>query len=74
VIQIGICAPTSFLFQEKSIENHTFVNRLFGQLRTRGGLNDHPTPLHALQRLRLIILGKSTNLQSNANTEHCSDT
>jgi hypothetical protein len=37
-------------------------------------LNDHPTPLHALQRLRQIILGKSTNLQSNANTEHCSDT
>jgi hypothetical protein len=36
-------------------------------------MNDDPTPIHTLQRLRLIILGKSTNLQSIANTEHCSD-
>jgi hypothetical protein len=55
------------MLNQESLEN------LFGQLRTRGRLNDHPTPLHALQRLRLIILGKSTNLQSNANTERCYD-
>jgi hypothetical protein len=39
-----------------------------------GGLNDHPTPLDALYRLRMIILGKGPGMvQSNLNTEDKSE-
>lgn len=38
--------------------NQDILENLFSQIRTRGGLNDHPTPLHAIHRLRMIILGK----------------
>lgn len=48
--------------------NQDVLENLFSQLRSRGGLNDHPAPLNALYRLRMIILGKNPDiLQSNAN-------
>lgn len=50
--------------------NQDALENTFSQLRTNGGLNDHPTPLNALYRLRMIILGKNAALvQSNLNTE-----
>lgn len=39
--------------------NNEAIENLFAQLRTSGGVNDYPTPLHALQRLRMIFLGKN---------------
>ncbi|KAJ8896323.1 hypothetical protein PR048_001667 [Dryococelus australis] len=33
------------------------IENLFSQIRVRGGVNDHPSPLDALYRLRMIILG-----------------
>lgn len=36
--------------------NQDALENLFSQLRTRGGLNDHPSPLNALYRLRIRIL------------------
>lgn len=48
--------------------NQDVLENIFSQLRTRGGLNDHPSPLNALQRLKMIILGKSSQLQLGTNT------
>lgn len=48
--------------------NQDALENLFSQIRTRGGLNDHPSPLDALHRLRMIILGKTSMLQTSANT------
>ncbi len=31
-----------------------------GQIRTKGGLHDHPTPIEAMNRVRIIILGKNS--------------
>ena len=46
------------------------IENSFSQLRTRGGLNDHPSPLDALYRLRVIILGKNPGLtQRNTNVQ-----
>jgi len=45
--------------------NHDALENLFSQLRSRGGLNDHPSPLNALFRIRLIILGKNPCIVSN---------
>lgn len=45
--------------------NQDALENLFSQLRTRGGLNDHPSPLNALYRLRMIILGKNPGVTSN---------
>lgn len=45
--------------------NQDSLENLFSQLRTRGGLNDHPSPLNALYRLRMIILGKNPGVTSN---------
>lgn len=39
--------------------NQDALDNLFSQIRTRGGLNDHPTPLNALFRIRMTILGKN---------------
>ncbi|KFM69485.1 Transposable element P transposase, partial [Stegodyphus mimosarum] len=41
------------VFQKDALEN------TFSQLRSRGGLDDHPTPLSALYRLRMVIIGKN---------------
>jgi len=49
--------------------NQDSLESLFSQLRSRGGLNDHPTPLDALYRLPMIILGKHPGvIVSNCNT------
>jgi hypothetical protein len=37
--------------------NQDALENLFSQIRTCGGLDDHPTPLNALFRLRIIMLG-----------------
>jgi hypothetical protein len=55
--------------------NQDCLENLFSQIRTRGGLNDHPTPLDAIYRLRMIILGKTQGLlQKNTNTDNEEDT
>lgn len=43
--------------------NQDAVENIFCQIRSRGGLNDHPTP-----RLRAIILGKTDIVQNNTKT------
>lgn len=54
--------------------NQDILENLFSQIRTRGGLNDHPSPLDALYRLRMIILGKNQGvLQANTNTAALDD-
>lgn len=42
--------------------NQDALENLFSQLRSRGGLNDHPSPLNALHMLRMIILGKNPGI------------
>ena len=42
--------------QDVALEN------LFSQIRTQGGLDGHPTPLNALYRLRMIMLGKDLHI------------
>lgn len=49
--------------------NQDALENLFSQLRTRGGLNDHPSPLNALHRLRMILLGKNPGISSYSNTQ-----
>jgi len=46
--------------------NQDALENLFSQLRSRGGLNDHPSPLNALHRLRMIILGKNPGIVSSS--------
>jgi len=46
--------------------NQDALENLFGQVRSRGGLNDHPSPLNALYRLRMIILGKNPGVVSTS--------
>lgn len=47
---------------------------MISQIRTNGGLNDRPTPLSVIYRLRLIILGKHIGIsQQNVNTEEYSE-
>jgi len=49
--------------------NQDALKNLFSQLRTRGGLIDHPSPLNTLYRLRIIILGKNPCIvHNNTNT------
>lgn len=56
----------SFLLTKKL--NQDALENFFGQIRTRGGLDDHPSPLSAIYRIRMIILGKSPGVvQSNSN-------
>ncbi|KAK3924472.1 Transposable element P transposase [Frankliniella fusca] len=48
--------------------NQDVLENFFCQIRTRGGLHDHPTPLEAIWRVRMIILGKNPGIvQANAN-------
>ena len=55
--------------------NQDFIENLFAILRLNGGTHDHPSPLQALNRLRLVILGKpmSAQLKSHQNTESTSE-
>lgn len=49
--------------------NQDLIENLFAVLRQNGGTHDHPAPLKALQRLRLVFLGKNLNqLKSHQNT------
>jgi len=50
--------------------NQDALESLFSQIRGRGGLNDHPTPLDALYRLRMIILGKNPGVIINNSNTH----
>lgn len=43
--------------------NQDFLENLFAMIRLNGGSHDHPSPLQALDRLRLIILGKNLSQQ-----------
>lgn len=53
----------------KSYNNYSFHFIL--QIRTRGGLHDHPSPLSVLYRLRMILLGKNPGVvQSHTNVQH----
>lgn len=45
--------------------NQDALENLFSQIRSKGGLNDHPSPLNAIYRLRMIILGKNPGITSN---------
>jgi hypothetical protein len=38
--------------------NQDSLENFFSQIRTRGGLDDHSTPLNALNRIRIIILDR----------------
>ncbi|KAG5860367.1 hypothetical protein JTB14_026096 [Gonioctena quinquepunctata] len=42
--------------------NQDAVENLFGQLRSRGGLDDHPTSMNLLYRLRMVVLGKTPGM------------
>ena len=48
--------------------NQDLLENFFSQIRTRGGLHDHPTPLQCMYRVRMIILGKNPGIvQANSN-------
>ena len=38
--------------------NQDALENFFSQVRNKGGLHDHPSPLNAIHRIRLIVLGK----------------
>jgi hypothetical protein len=46
--------------------NQDALKNIFGQARSRGGLNDHTSPLNVLYRLRMIILGKNPGVVSTS--------
>lgn len=49
--------------------NQDCLENFFSHLRLKGGFNDHPSPLDAMYRMRMIILGKNAGaVQSNLNT------
>jgi Transposase protein/87kDa Transposase len=49
--------------------NQDALENLFSQIRTRGGLNDHPSPMNCVYRLRLQILGRNfSDLKTQLNT------
>ncbi|KAK3923436.1 Transposable element P transposase [Frankliniella fusca] len=48
--------------------NQDLLENFFSQIRTRGGLHDHPSPMEAIWRVRMIILGKQSGIvQANNN-------
>lgn len=54
--------------------NQDSLENLFSQIRTGGGLHDHPSPLNARYRIRMIILGKNPGtVQGHTNTQMTSD-
>jgi 87kDa Transposase len=57
--------------------NQDALESFFGQIREKGGVYDHPSPMSALYRVRLIILGKvpvqpkqNTNVLADPDTQH----
>lgn len=53
--------------------NQDFLENLFGMIRLNGGSHDHPSPLQALDRLRLIIIGKNLSQQLKRNQNAVND-
>ncbi|KAB0805345.1 hypothetical protein PPYR_02315 [Photinus pyralis] len=50
--------------------NQDCLENFFSQLRTKGGLHDHPSPLNAIYRVRMILLGKNPGMvQTHSNVE-----
>lgn len=50
--------------------NQDSLESFFSLIRSRGGLNDHPTPLNAMYRIRIIVLGKNPGVvQAKQNIE-----
>lgn len=50
------------------------MEKFFSQLQVSGGFNDHPLPLNAIYRMRMIIFGKNPGcIQSNMNTNFVKD-
>lgn len=50
--------------------NRDSLESFFSVIRSRGGLNDHPTPLNAMYRIRIIVLGKNPGVvQAKQNIE-----
>lgn len=63
VQKLGMTYILTHRLNQDSLEN------LFSQIRSRGGLYDHPTPLNSLYRLRMIILGNNAgNIEKHKNT------
>jgi len=48
--------------------NQDALENLFSQVRCKGGLINHPTPLNALYRLSMIVLGKNPGITCDSNT------
>lgn len=50
--------------------NHDVIANIFSQLKDRGGLNDHLTPLDAFYRLKINLFYEKTlsNIKSNQST------
>lgn len=66
---LQILIENNFKYLLTSKVNQDALENLFSQLRSRGGLNDHPSPLNALYRFRMIILGKNPGVfSSSSNT------
>jgi hypothetical protein len=42
--------------------NQDCLENLFSQLRSKGGAYDHPTPISALYRIRMLILGRDPGI------------
>ncbi|KAG5875378.1 hypothetical protein JTB14_023734 [Gonioctena quinquepunctata] len=49
--------------------NQDSLENFFFQVRSGGGVYDHPSPLDALSRVRMIILGKKTGILETHSTE-----
>lgn len=50
--------------------NQDSLESYFSTIRSRGGLHDHPTPLNAMYRIRIIVLGKNPGVvQDKLNIE-----
>jgi len=50
--------------------NHDSLESFFSTIRSRGGLHDHLTPLNAMYRTKIIVLGKNPGvIQDKVNIE-----
>uniref|UniRef100_A0A182PWP8 Transposase n=1 Tax=Anopheles epiroticus TaxID=199890 RepID=A0A182PWP8_9DIPT len=56
------------LFEEMKSKhglNQDVLENFFSQLRQKGGVNDHPSPLSCIHRIRIMILGKAPSALKN---------
>jgi hypothetical protein len=50
--------------------NQDSLVSFFSTIRSRGGLHDHPTPLNAMYRIRIVVFGKNPEvIQDKVNIE-----